>query len=106
MGHLLKAESTLTDRYQTTIPELVRRSLRISKRDKIVYTVGEDGSVGLSRSDESDPVLGEFLSFIATDIKNNPTHIKTISPTLLERARNLVAGMTLDLDEALSDEND
>ena len=28
-------ESTLTDRYQTTVPETVRRALRLGKRDKI-----------------------------------------------------------------------
>jgi len=31
MGKLLQAESTLTDRYQTTIPEPIRESLHLSK---------------------------------------------------------------------------
>ncbi len=106
MSHLLRVESTLTDRYQTTIPELVRESLNLSKRDKITYTVGEDGSVLLSRADESDPVLGDFLSFIAADIRNNPKNIKSISSDLLERAQNLVAGMTLDLEGPLSPEDE
>jgi len=106
MSHLLRVESTLTDRYQTTIPELVRESLNLSKRDKITYTVGEDGSVLLSRADESDPVLGGFLSFIAADIRNNPKNIKSISSDLLERAQNLVAGMTLDLEGPLSPEDE
>ena len=34
----LQVESTLTDRYQTTVPETVRRVLRLGKRDKIHYT--------------------------------------------------------------------
>ena len=29
------AESTLTDRYQTTVPEPVRKALGLNKRDKI-----------------------------------------------------------------------
>ena len=29
------AESTLSDRYQTTVPEAVRKALGLSKRDKI-----------------------------------------------------------------------
>ena len=31
----LEVESTLTDRYQTTVPQTVRRALRLGKRDKI-----------------------------------------------------------------------
>jgi antitoxin PrlF len=37
MPATLEAESTLTDRYQTTVPETVRRALRLRKRDKIQY---------------------------------------------------------------------
>ena len=105
MSHLLRVESTLTDRYQTTIPELIRESLNLSKRDKITYTLGEDGSVMLSRADESDPILGDFLSFIASDIQNNPKNIKSIPSALLERAQNLVAGMKIDLDSSLNPED-
>ena len=35
----LDVESTLTDRYQTTLPETVRRALRLGKRDKIRYSI-------------------------------------------------------------------
>ena len=43
-------ESTLTDRYQTTVPETVRRALRLGKRDKIHYTIRPDGEVVLTRA--------------------------------------------------------
>ena len=39
MPATLEAESTLTDRYQTTVPETVRRALRLRKRDKIQYVI-------------------------------------------------------------------
>jgi antitoxin PrlF len=35
MPATLEAESTPTDRYQTTVPETARRALRLRKRDKI-----------------------------------------------------------------------
>ncbi len=38
MAASLEVESTLTDSYQTTVPETVRRALRLGKRDKIHYT--------------------------------------------------------------------
>ena len=44
-----QVESTLTDRYQTTVPETVRRALRLGKRDKIHYTIRSDGEVVLTR---------------------------------------------------------
>lgn len=39
------SESTLTDRYQTTVPESVRKALGLNKRDKICYTIQSDGRV-------------------------------------------------------------
>ena len=38
MAVTLEVQSTLTDRYQTTVPETVRRALQLGKRDKIHYT--------------------------------------------------------------------
>ena len=41
MSEALKFEeaSTLTDRYQTTVPETVRRVLNLHKRDRIYYSI-------------------------------------------------------------------
>jgi antitoxin PrlF len=46
----MQVESTLTDRYQTTVPETVRRALRLGKRDKINDTIRPDGEVVLTRA--------------------------------------------------------
>lgn len=106
MRKILQAESTLTDRYQTTIPESIRESLHLHKRDKITYTIDETGNVSLSRSNKEDPVLDQFLCFLANDIKNNPSHIRSISPMLMERAQNLVSGVEVDLDAPLDDKDE
>lgn len=50
MAVTLEAESTLTDRYQTTVPESVRRALRLGKRDKIHYAIQPGGEVILTRA--------------------------------------------------------
>ena len=68
MAHTLKLESTLTDRYQTTVPNAVRHALKLGKRDKIRYLIQPDGGVMLARASgktEDDPVLGQFLNFLA-----------------------------------------
>jgi len=106
MNKLLQAASTLTDRYQTTIPEAVREILHLSKRDKITYTIEENGKVIISRANEEDPVLGEFLNFLANDINKNPAHVQSLSPDLVNRARQLIAGVEVDLDAPLDDEQD
>ena len=106
MGKILHAESTLTDRYQTTIPERIRESLHLGKRDKISYTVEENGKVLISRASKDDPILTEFLSFLANDIKNNPKGIQTMSKTLLDRAQKLTRGIEIDLDAPLKDKDE
>jgi antitoxin PrlF len=61
---LLVSESTLTDRYQTTVPDAVRKALHLGKREKIRYTIQPDGKVLLSRADqdETDPALDSFFN--------------------------------------------
>lgn len=105
---LLTTESTLTDRYQTTVPDAVRKALHLNKREKIRYTIQPDGDVLLSRADkdESDPVLGSFLTFLANDIQNNPQRLQAATPELASRIQNLVSDMDVDLDAALDDEDE
>jgi antitoxin PrlF len=104
----LEAESTLTDRYQTTVPETVRRVLNLGKRDKIHYTIRSSGEVVLTRAalhESDDPVLGQFLAFLAGDIASHPERLQAIDAGLAQRIRSLVGSIEVDLDAALpSDE--
>lgn len=105
MPATLEVESTLTDRYQTTVPETVRRALRLGKRDKIRYTVRPGGEVVLTRaeaSESADPVLGQFLGFLARDIASHPEHLQAIDASFVQRLQSLSAGIEVDLDAALS----
>ena len=99
-------ESTLTDRYQTTIPESIRKSLGLNKRDKICYAIQSDGTVLISRVEQSDPILGKFLDFLTEDIEKNPQHLTTISPELVNRVQSLVADVEVNLDVPLLDEDE
>lgn len=106
MVKVLQIESTLTDRYQTTIPEPIREALHLRKRDKITFSIAGNGKVLLSRFEADDPVIGKFLAFLVNDIERNPSHIKTLNPTLLERAQALVSDIEVDLDAPLSEEDE
>ncbi len=102
------SESTLTDRYQTTIPDSIRKILGLNKRDKICYTIQSNGQVVISRADqtESDPILGQFLKFLAQDIEKNPQHVQAFSSDLVSRAKSLIAEVDFDLDAPLCDEDE
>ncbi len=101
---LLEVESTLTDRYQTTVPETVRRTLRLGKRDKIHYTIRPNGEVVLTRagaSEGDDPVLGRFLGFLTRDIASHPERLQAVDTGLVQRLQSLAGGIEVDLDAAL-----
>lgn len=104
----LQSESTLTDRYQTTIPDLVRKALHLDKRDKIRYTIQLNGQVIMSRADqlEDDPALRAFLNFLAQDISENPQRVQAISSDLMEQVQSLVADVEFDLNAPLSNEDE
>ena len=100
----LEVESTLTDRYQTTVPEMVRRALRLGKRDKIHYTIRPNGEVLLTRAataEGDDPVLGPFLDFLARDLAHHPERLRAVDAGLAQRLQSLVSGVEVDLDAAL-----
>ena len=105
MPAIMQLESTLTDRYQTTVPESVRRALHLGKRDRIHYTIRPDGEVLLTRasaSDGDDPALAPFLSFLARDIAENPGQLRAMDAGLAQRIKALVGMADVDLDTPLS----
>ena len=92
------------DRYQTTVPQTVRRALRLGKRDKIQYTIRPSGEVVLTRAESSegdDPVLGRFLGFLARDIASRPERLQAVDAGLVCRLQSLVGGIEVDLDADL-----
>ncbi len=106
MSKILESASTLTDRYQTTIPEPIRELLHLQKRDKITYIIEDNGKVLISRAETEDPVLGDFLNFLTNDIKKNPSHVQSFSPTLIDRARHLTSGVDINLDAPLNEKDE
>lgn len=105
MSTTVEADSTLTDRYQTTVPETVRRVLRLGKRDKLHYSIRPTGEVVLSRAatvSANDPVLDAFLAFLARDMAAHPEQLQALDAGLVGRLQSLVGGVEIDLDAALS----
>ena len=104
MANNVEVESTLTDRYQTTVPETVRRALRLGKRDKIHYSIRESGEVVLSRSggsEDEDPAMGAFLTFLANDLAQQPERLQALDAGLVQKLQALVGQVKVDLEAAL-----
>lgn len=53
----------------------------------------------------SDPLLGQFLNFLARDIQTTK-HLQAVSSDLLNRILAFVAQVDLDLDATLTDEDE
>src|SRR5690606_28934938 len=105
----LEVESTLTDRYQTTVPETVRRALKLGKRDKLHYVIRQNGEVVLTRAtthEVDDPVLGQFLGFLADDIAAHPERLQALDVGLVQRIQSLVGGIDIDLDAVLPEDDE
>jgi antitoxin PrlF len=105
MPATFQVESTLTDRYQTTVPETVRRALRLGKRDKIHYTIRPDGEVVLTRAasgGSDDPALAPFLNLLARDLVDHPERLEAVDAGFAQRIRALVGDVEVDLDAPLS----
>jgi antitoxin PrlF len=91
----ISAESTLTDRYQTTIPAVVRKALGLSKGDKLQFLLDESGGIRLSRQkpeepEHVDPVLAGFLDLLAKDIEDNPQNLREIDSSYFDKWEKLL----------------
>lgn len=102
MGAVLKEESTITAKGQTTVPKSVRQALGVDYGGRIAFVVDDQRRVYLQKAEIeeiADPVIGRFLEFLAQDMAKHPeTSIASFPKALLDRAVALTAGMTVDLD--------
>jgi antitoxin PrlF len=76
----------------------------------VVFRVTEDGSVTLTAkptsTDEPDPVVTSFLTFLEADMAKHPDRLRPITVGWLHELRDLVAGVEVDLDVPLPEERD
>ena len=80
-------ESSLTDRYQTTVPARIRKALGLGKKDKLQWLLDDSGGVRISKKgpdDHEDPILEKWLDFLAKDIEENPQNLVPLDAKLYE----------------------
>jgi antitoxin PrlF len=100
-------ESTLTDRFQTTIPKGVREALGLRRGDRVAYRV-EGDRVLLVKADVADqlkdPALGPFLDLLERDLHDRPRAVRSVTKSYVGELRELVSGVEVDLDAPLDEE--
>ncbi len=105
---VLEVEATITKRGQTTVPAAIRKALGVGTSDSIVYRVEDSGKVSVVRkeSDEPDPVIDNFLSFLAADMLARPEALRPVTVEWLDGIKDLVRGVEFDLDAPLSEDDE
>ncbi|MFZ3035441.1 MAG: type II toxin-antitoxin system PrlF family antitoxin [Parvibaculum sp.] len=108
MAALAQEVSTLTERYQTTVPSGVRKQLALKKGDRIRYSIEDNGRVYLEvdRGEDVDPAFGPFLDLLEADIKSHPARLQAFDGGLRDRLAALVGDIDVDLDAALSPDDE
>lgn len=103
----IQGESSLTDRYQTTVPEPIRRALSLGKRDKLHYEINDAGQVILTKVNEDyDPAVLAFLSFLEKQIIDDPASISPIGTERIAQALALTKDVRIDLNQPLNPADD
>jgi antitoxin PrlF len=102
MGTLLKEESTITAKGQTTVPKSVRQALGVDYGGRITFVVDDQRRVYVQKAemDETDdPVIDSFLAFLAQNMALHPEKsVVSFPKEILDRAAALTGGMDIDLD--------
>lgn len=96
---VLEEVSTITAKGQTTVPKSVRQILGIDCGGQVGFRV-EDDRVTLHpvEPERQDPVVGQFLDFLAKDMEQRPGAVTALSKGFAARIASLTKGKKVDID--------
>lgn len=97
--------SKVTSRSQTTLPNGVRKALRLRPgEDALEWEIRGEEAIARRASvplEEDDPALEPFLLFLERDIAAHPERLQGMSEDLYRRLLAVTEGMEIDLDEPI-----
>ena len=98
-----RLQSTLTARYQTTIPTEVRRRLGLNAGDQISYQFTDEGRVELIRDSSEDQVLGAMFEALERNLAPYPERLVAVDELMYDDLKkwDLDVDLDSDLDEGL-----
>ena len=108
MAQLLREDSTITAKGQTTVPKAVRQALGLGSGDRLSFVVDDQRRVYLEKAgsyEAEDPVVTSFLDFLARDMAEHPdASVLPFPPALRDRIAALVEGIPVDTDAEIEGE--
>lgn len=93
--------STVSSKGQTTVPKSVRQALGLNEGDQIAFRVDEAGVTLRRATEDRDPAVAAFLSFLSKDIEAHPEKLQHLSPELAKQIAILTEGVEFDPDAAI-----
>ena len=104
---LPKYVAIMTSKGRIVLPKAVRQALGIETGGRVLYEIEEDGGVILTRPEaDADPVIGVVLDFLCREMTAHPENILPISETWMQRMKDLVGHIEVDLTEPIEDDVD
>lgn len=106
MPALLRKVSTITEKGQVTIPKPVREALGLELGGRVAFCIDENRNVFVERDDVDldDPLIDQFLVFLANDMERHPERISAFPDELRSRMQVLVGDADVDPDDPIEDE--
>lgn len=102
----VRETSRITAKGQTTVPKAVRDALGVGYGGTIAFVVEQDRVIVQRAEAEAteDPVIQEFLGFLARDLERRPEAIAALDESLARRMASLTDGVDVDLDAPIEGE--
>jgi antitoxin PrlF len=93
-------ESAVTERYQTTVPNGVRKALGVHGKDRLAWEIRGDEAIvrraAAAVEEEDDPALEPFLRLMAADIEAHPERLQSMPEALARSVLKLIEGVDPD----------
>lgn len=97
--------SKVTSRSQTTLPNGVRKALRLRPgEDALEWEIRGDEAIArraATPTEEDDPALEPFLRLLEREIVEHPERLRGMPADLYRRLAAVTDGMDVDLDEPI-----
>lgn len=103
MPALLRKVSTITEKGQVTIPKPVREALGLEFGGRVAFCIDENRNVSVEREDVDvdDPLIDQFLVFLAQDMERHPQRISNFPEDLRQRMQALVGDLHVEPDDPI-----
>lgn len=102
----LSYASTVTERFQTTVPAPVRAAMSLGRGDELTWAMKEDGTFVVSKAstEHEDPAIQGFLKVLESGITEG--YVVPATVEMRDRVAELIDGVEFDMNAPLPNEDE